>query len=176
MLQAKNTKGLEIYGSKENLFAKRLNLEKLWFYTCKSCIWVVSHSHYLKGMKIRLEKLIDSLGEAPTKNKTEYSRWQPVQQSYLLPVDRQWSDFRPLGKRSTGRSTVYPKQRVKTLCRSIVKNREHCSCFRSTGRSTEVHSCTLVHVSRPADRPTEQFSSASGRPASRPAEGQNRIL
>jgi len=47
MFQAKNIKRLEIYGSKENLFAKRLNLKKLWFYTCKSCIWVVSHSHYL---------------------------------------------------------------------------------------------------------------------------------
>jgi len=29
MFQAKNIKRLEIYGSKENLFAKRLNLKKL---------------------------------------------------------------------------------------------------------------------------------------------------
>ena len=39
-------------------------------------------------MKTGLEKPIDPLGEVPTKNKTEYSRWQPVQQTFLLSVDR----------------------------------------------------------------------------------------
>jgi len=116
-------------------------------------------------MKIRLENSIDLLGEDPTKDKTETSRWEPTQQISLLSVDRavdrQRSDFRPLGKRSTGRRPA----------RSTEKNREHCSCSRSTGRSTEVHSCTLVHVGRP----TEQFSSASGRPAGRPAKGKRQV-
>ena len=39
-------------------------------------------------MKTGLEKSIDPLGEVLTKNKTEYTRWQLVQQTFLLPVDR----------------------------------------------------------------------------------------
>ena len=63
------------------------------------------------GDEKRLENPIDLLGEDPTKDKTETSRWEPTQQISLLSVDRavncQLSDFRrPLGKRSTGQSTV----------------------------------------------------------------------
>ena len=39
-------------------------------------------------MKSGLEKPINPLGEVPTKNKIEYSHWQPVQQTFLLLVDR----------------------------------------------------------------------------------------
>ena len=64
-------------------------------------------------MKTRLENIIDPLGQDLTKDKTESSRWEPSQQKFLLPVDRQRSDFRPLEKWSTERSTEVPKQRVK---------------------------------------------------------------
>ena len=39
-------------------------------------------------MKTGLEKPIDLLGEAPTKNKTEYSCCSQVSRLCLLPVDR----------------------------------------------------------------------------------------
>ena len=108
-------------------------------------------------MKIRLENSIDPLGEDSTKDKTKTSRWEPTQQEILLSVDRavdcQRSDFRPLGKAVDRAVDHVPKQRVKTLCRStgrsIGPNREHCSCRQSTGRSTEVHVSTLVHVGQP---------------------------
>ena len=131
-------------------------------------------------MKTRLENTIDPLGQDPTKDKTESSRWEPSQQKILLPVDRpvdrQRSDFPPLEKRSTGRSTVVPKHRVKLSVgrpgRSIGTNREHCSCSRSIGpvdRRARLH---LVHVGRPPGQSTEQFCSASGLPA----EGQNLVF
>ena len=121
-------------------------------------------------MKTRVENSIDPLGQDPTKDKIESSRSSQLSRIFCC--------------RSTGRSTVNgqifdhwdPKQRVKLSVgrpgRSTGTNKEHCSCFRSTGRSTKVHVCTLVHVGRP----TERFCSASGRPHGRPAEGQNRFL
>ena len=128
-------------------------------------------------MKTRLKRPRDSLGEIPTKIKSEkISCWNLSADSDCCrstgPVDRQRSEIRPLGKRSTGWSTVKPKQRVILSVgrplRSTGKNKEHCSCSRSTGRSTDVHTCTVVHVGRPPGRPTEQFCSASGRPCGRP--------
>ena len=127
-------------------------------------------------MKMRLENSIDPLGKDPTKDKTETSRWEPSQQNFLLsvdrPVDRQRLDFRPLGKAVDRTVDRRPQTESKTLCQSTGINREHCSCFRSTNRSTEVHGCTLVHVSRPPGRPIEQFCSASGRLV----EGQKQIF
>ena len=74
------------------------------------------------------------------------------------PVDR---DGRPKSK-----------QRESFLCRSTGQvdreKTESTALSRSTGRSTEVHTCTVVHVGRPPGRLTEQFSSASGRPCGRP--------
>jgi len=57
---------------------------------------------------MRVENSIDPLAQDPTKDKTETSRWEPTQQIFLLSVDRA-VDRQPLGKRSTGRSTVDPK-------------------------------------------------------------------
>jgi len=85
-------------------------------------------------MKTKLKKPIDPLGEVPTKNKTEYSCWQPVSRLYLLSVrpdgqpiilNREWT-------LSGGRPD-----------RSIGTNREHCSFCRSTGT---VDRCAHMHI------------------------------
>ena len=100
-------------------------------------------------MKTRLENKIDPLGQDPTKDKTESSRWEPTQQNFLLPVDRQWSDFRPLGKavdRTVDRSS---QTESKTLCRStrpVDRNKQRALALAADrpDRSTEVQACTLV--------------------------------
>ena len=104
-------------------------------------------------MKIRLENSIDPLGQDPTKNKNESGRWEPSQQNFLLPidrpVDRQRSDFRPLGKTIDRTVDRGSQTESETLCRSTKTNREHCSCFRSTGRSAALW---CLSVDRLVDR------------------------
>ena len=135
-------------------------------------------------MKIRLEKPIDPLGEAPTKNKTEYSCWQPVQQSCLLPVD--WAGQRPtvgfltVGKAVDRTVTEVPKQSVNSLSVDRAGRPEQTETTTLSsgrpGRSTDVHTCTLVHVGRPPGRPTEQFCSTSGRPCGLPDKAKMQVL
>ena len=68
-------------------------------------------------MKIRVENTIYPLGQGPTKDKIETSRWEPTEQEILLSVDRaldrQRSDFRPLGEAADRSHTE-----SETLCRS----------------------------------------------------------
>ena len=68
-------------------------------------------------MKTDLQRSKESLGGNPTKNKSEKnSCWKLSEKSDCCrstgPVDRQRSDFRPLGSRSTGTVDRSPKQRV----------------------------------------------------------------
>ena len=132
-------------------------------------------------MKTRVENTIEPLGQDPEKDKFETSRWEPTQQKILLlvdwAVDRQRSNFRPLGKAVDRPVDRRSQAESETLCwstrRSTGPNREQCSCRRSTARSTEVHACTLVHIGRPPSRPTDRaICSANGRPPCRPAIGQ----
>ena len=123
---------------------------------------------------MRLENPIEPLGEDPTKDKTETSCWEPTQQISLLSVDRavdrQRSDFRPLGKRSTGRSTVDPKQRVKTLCRSIVpvdRKKKRALLLLpvdwSVDRSALVHFGARQSIARSTDRAVQLCQRSTGR-------------
>jgi len=108
-------------------------------------------------MKIGLNNPKYSLGEALTKDKQKYSHWNLSADSGWCrstgPVDRQRSDFRPLGKRSTGRSIEVPNREwplsVGQPDRSTGTNRELCSFCRSTGTVDRCAQCTLVHVGRP---------------------------
>ena len=122
-------------------------------------------------MKTGLEKPIDPLGEVPTKNKTKYSHWQPVQQTFLLPVDR-------AGRPPTVKFPTVGKAVDRTIDRETQTESKHSLSVDWAGRpkqtessalsasrsewSTDVQTCTLVHVGRPPGRPTEQFCSASG--------------
>ena len=110
-------------------------------------------------MKTGLQRSRESLGGNPTQNKSEKnSCWKLSEKSDCCrstgSVDRQRSDFRPLGRRSTGTVDRSPKQRV-TLSvgrsvRSTEEKQRALHCSRSTGRSTDVHTCTVVHVGRPS--------------------------
>jgi len=128
-------------------------------------------------MKKGLEKPIDSLGETPTKDKTKYSRWQPVCRLCLLSVDQ-------AGRPPTVEFSTTGKAVDQTVDRSSQTESDHSLSVDRTGRpeqtessalsvgrperSTDVHNAHwCMSVDRPG-RPTEQFCSASGRPCGRP--------
>ena len=128
-------------------------------------------------MKTGQQRPRDSLGKVPTQIKSEKIAVGICQQ-ILTAVSRQG--------RLTANGQISDRWEIGRLGRSIEvqteskfslsvdrsgqprKTREHCSFSRSTGRLTEVHTCPVVHVGRP----TEQFSSASGRPCGRSDSGQ----
>ena len=90
---------------------------------------------------------------APIYRPQKYSRWGPTQQETLLsvnrPVDRQRSDFRPLGKavdRSVDQKLGYDLAFYRPVDRSHLQREE--ALWRSTVRSTGPWPCTFVHVSR----------------------------
>ena len=151
------------------LFAKRLNFWKLFTLTCKSYWFSCRTLSLFIGDENWVTRVKRVIGEKPnTKLVRKNSCWKLSEISDCCrstgPVDRQRSDFRPLGNRSTEVQTESKFSLSVDRSGRPRKNREHCSCSRSTGRSTDVHTCTKVHVGRPPGRPTEQFSSASGRP------------
>ena len=128
-------------------------------------------------MTTGLEKPIDSLGEAPTKDKTKYSRWQLVSRHCLLSVDRAGRPptvrFPTVGKaidRMVDRCSQTESDHSLSVDRTGRPEQTDSSALSASrlGRSIDVHTCTLVHVGRPPgrppDRPTEHFCSASGRP------------
>ena len=96
------------------------------------------------------------------------------------PVDRQRSKIRPLGLRSTGRSTEPLEQRADSLpvdrpgrpARSTGAFPESRALWTvdRVGRPAlqPTVACTSVHVGRPPGRPT----SSVGRPSGRPAEAR----
>ena len=118
-------------------------------------------------MKTRLENPIDPLGEAPTKNKTEYSRWRPVQQSCLLPVDRAGRPptvgFLTVGKavdRMVDRSSQTESY---TLCRStgpVDRNKQRALLFLPVDRAGQPM-CTAAHLCMSVDRSVDRQSSSA---------------
>ena len=105
------------------------------------------------GDENRIKQAKIFVGRNPNKRQTKYSRWNLSADFGCCrstgPVDRQRSEFWPLGKRSIGRSTEVPNRdwplSVGRPDRSTGTNRELCSICRSTGCTQ----CTLVHVGRP---------------------------
>ena len=136
-------------------------------------------------MKTGLEKLIDSLGVAPTKDKIEYSCSQPVSRLFLLSVDRAGRPptvgFPIVGK-AVDRMVDWSYQTESEHSLSVDRTGRHEQTESSalsvgrSGRSTDVHTCTLVHVGRPLGRLTEQFCSAYGRSVSRLTKAKGKIL
>ena len=112
-------------------------------------------------MKTGLKRPRDSLGEIPTKIKSENSRYSLVSRVFCFrstgPVDRQRSDFRPLGKRSTGRSTVKPNRELYSLSvdrdgRSGKTESTALALGRLVGRPMCTHAQWCMSVDRPVDR------------------------
>ena len=95
-------------------------------------------------------------------------------------IDRQRSDFRPLGI-AVHRSVDHCSQPAsKALCQltgAVDRTELRAKLLQSVdAQSIEVYKCTLVHVDRPLGRPTEQFCSAYGRPVSQPTLGQKLVM
>ena len=134
------------------------------------------------------EKLLKDVGKtgakpletAPKWPNLQGSRNQPLEARIGLsvdrPVDRQRSFFRPLGQRSTGRSTVARIQRAQLSARSTGAFPESRAIWTvdRVGRPALLpeQACTSVHVGRPPGRPTSDI----GRPVGRPAEAWKQIF
>ena len=111
-------------------------------------------------MKTRLEKPIDLLGEVLTKNKTEYSRWQPVQQTFLLPVDRA-GRLSTIGFPTVRKAVDRSSQTESEHSLSVDRNKQRALLFLPVDR------CIHMHIGRPAGRPEARavLSVCSGRPS-----------
>jgi len=110
-------------------------------------------------MKIWVENPKELLGKDLEKYKIEYSRWKNHSRKFFgrltgRSIANGWIPI--VG--DSGRPFRCSQLESLTLCRSTgpvdQTNREQSSYSRSIARSTEVHTCTLVHV----DRPIEQFA------------------
>ena len=108
-------------------------------------------------MKTGLEKPIDSVGEALTKDNTEYNRWQPVSRLCLLSVDR-------AGRPPTVGFPTVGKAVDRTVDRSSQTESEHSLSINRTGRPGQTESsalsagrplCTHAHWWLSVDRPVD---------------------
>ena len=138
-------------------------------------------------MKTRLKRPRNSLGEIPTQIKSKSGCWKLSENSDCCrstgPVDRQRSDFRPLGRRSIGPVDRSPKQRVSSLCRSIGlvdRGKTESTALvlgRPVGRPSTVGFPTVEKPvdrdGRPKSQPESKFS--VGRPVRSTGEKQRAL-
>jgi len=107
-------------------------------------------------MKTRLENTIEPLGQDPEKDKFETSRWEPTQQKTLLPVDRainrQRSDFRPLGK-GVDRPVDRDSQPESENSMSVDRTQQRAMLLQTVGRPVDRSA-----IGQQLDRLIEQFA------------------
>jgi len=91
---------------------------------------------------------IELLGQDSEKDKLEISRCEPTQQKILLPVDRQRSNFRTLGKevdRTVDRSSQPESENSLSVDRAVDRTQQRAMLLQTVDcpvdRSAQLHFC-----------------------------------